>query len=94
MIHDNHAELTEIAIKGIADRRMRLKANCRCDAITAKLTKAAFKAIADKQGITEQTAKKRFTIEDQGTMHFCCVQCCDCQFDRVSEYLEIYEKDE
>jgi len=94
MFHDNNGELTEIAIKAIDERRMSLNANCRCDAITAKLTKAAFKAIADKNGITEQTAKKRFTIEDQGSLHFCCVQCCDCQFDRVSEYLEIYEKDD
>jgi len=94
MIHDNHDELTEIAIKAMDNRRMKMKANCRCDAIAAKLTKAAYKAIADENGITEQTAKKRFEIDDQGTLHFCCVQCCDCQFDRVSEYLEINEKDD
>lgn len=92
MLHNNDEELTEITMKAIDNRRMMMNQNCRCEAITAKLTKAAFKAIADRKQITEQTARKRFTLEDQGSLHFCCVQCCDCQYDRVSELLEVYER--
>jgi hypothetical protein len=88
-------ELTELAIEEMDLRRSGIKANCRCEAIGAKLRKAAFVAIADKEGISDQTAKKRFSIGDNMTgFHFCCVQCCDCQYERIIEGFEINERDE
>ena len=88
-------ELTEFAIKQMDERKSGIKANCRCDAIGAKLRRVAFMAIADKEGISDQTAKKRFGLRDNGTcFHFCCVQCCDCQYERIIEGFEVYEKDD
>ncbi len=86
-------ELREFAIKQMDQRKMGIKANCRCDAIGAKLRRVAFMAIADKEGISDQTAKKRFSIDDNMTgFHFCCVQCCDCQYERIMEGFEIIER--
>lgn len=88
-------ELTEFAIKKMDQRKKGIKPNCRCDAIAAKLRRVAFMAIADKEGISDQTAKKRFSLGDNMTgFHFCCVQCCDCQYERIIEGFEIYERDE
>lgn len=87
-------ELTEFAIKQIDERRSGIKANCRCDAIGAKLRRTAFMAIADKEGISDQTAKKRFGLREGSGFHFCCVQCCDCQYERIIEGFEVYERDD
>lgn len=85
--------LTDIAIKAMDERRDGMVKNCRCEAIGKKLRRIAFMAIADEEEISDQTAKKRFDIDNNsGFYHFCCVQCCDCQYEKMIENFEIYEK--